>query len=508
MDEETKAPSASTAAVEADETAQNATNSDANVKLAPNRLLLVFVAFMLGFSLTALDQTILSTALPKIASYFDAISDLSWIPSAYFLPQAGLMLFFGRILGITPAKTVLLSVIGVFEIGSLLCAVAPSVNVLILGRVVAGIGASGLMVSVMFIIAQVTTLRQRPIFMGVFGAVYAVASIVGPLIGGAFADHVSWRWCFYINLPIGGVAFVTIFAFLPSIHPSGLKGSTVKAWLSLDWIGGVLSVGMVTLFLIPIQWGGNVKLWDDPEVISLLVLSGVFFLAFILWELRKDDLGILPLHMFRRRNLLGACVEGFFINICFILASYYLPFIYQLRGHSATRSGIDIIPFMISGTLAALFSGPLVAAVGSGLLYTLNGSSATDRIIGYQLIFGAGLGVALQNTMVVVQAEFAKEEALLARATSVVTFTQTLGAAVGLAVGGAIFSGQLKHRLHSIPGLDENMVTAALASVEAVFGFPADLRAQVLSGYIRSVDTVFLFSIAAAVFGVGRLCHN
>ncbi|KAF7293587.1 ABC transporter [Mycena indigotica] len=438
---------------------------------------------------------------------------LAWL--SHF--QAGLMLFFGRILGMAPAKAVLLLVIGIFEAGSLLCAVAPSVNVLIAGRVVAGVGASGLMVSVMFIIAKVTTLRQRPVFMGVFGAVYAIASIVGPLIGGAFTDHVSWRWCFYINLPIGGVAFATILAALPPIQPSGIEGSQVKTWLSLDWIGGLLSIGMVTLFLIPIQWGGNTKRWSDPEVISLLVLSAVFFLAFLLWELREGEAGILPLHMFRRRNMFGSCLEGFFINICFILASYYLPFLYQLRGHSATRSGIDLIPFMISGTVAALISGvciaklghpwpflfvgPLVAALGSGLLYTLNEFSSTGRIIGFQLILGIGLGVALQNTMVVVQAEFATEEALLSRATSVVTFTQTLGASVGLAVAGAIFAGQLRHRLNHIPGVEVSALNAALANVEAVFSFPPSVRTQVLAAYIHSVDTVFLFSVAAALLG-------
>ncbi|CAK5278914.1 unnamed protein product [Mycena citricolor] len=288
----------------------------------------------------------------------------------------------------------------------------------------------------------------------------------------------------------------------------------MQAVRSLDWIGVFLSVGMVTLFLIPIQWGGNVRAWNDPVVIALLVLSGLFLLAFIAWELKTGENSILPLAMFTRRNLLGPCIEGFFVNICFILATYYLPFIYQLRGHSATRSGIDIIPFMMnirsvfippsafshpraaalcSGIVITkfgrpwpfLFFGPMVGAIGSGLLFTLNGDSSTGRIIGYQLVLGVGLGVTLQNTMVVVQADFAKEEALLSRATSVVTFTQTLGAAVGLAIGGAVFSTQLKHHLGEIAGIDPTAIATALSSIKAVFSFPIEIRDLVLTGYIR-----------------------
>ncbi|KAK6996788.1 ABC transporter [Favolaschia claudopus] len=490
------------------------------VRLTPSQLVAVFIAFMVSFALTALDQTILSTALPTIASHFNAISDLSWIPSAYFLPQAGLMLFYGRILAIAPAKIILLTVVVIFELGSLLCAIAPSVNILIFGRVVAGIGASGLMVSVLYIIAKVTTIRQRPIFIGVFGGVYAIASVVGPLIGGVFSDRVSWRWCFYINLPIGGAAIALIIVFLPAMRP--LDSDHAQSWLSLDWVGVILSVGMITLFLVPIQRGGNVKPWDSAEIVSLLVLSALFLAAFITWEAKKGNSAMLPLYMFKRRNMLGSCLEGFFINICFVLASYYLPFIYQLRGHSPMRSGIDIIPFMIAGTLAALFSGiciakfgrawpflfggPLVGAVASGLLFTVSGTTTTARIIGFQIIFGVGLGVALQNTMVVVQAEFAAEQTMLSRATSVVTFVQTLGASTGLAISGAIFSSQLKHRLNNISDLDPDSVATALSSVEAVFFFPPTLRVQILSGYIHAVDSVFILSLVAAVLGsVGSL---
>ncbi|KAK0187629.1 ABC transporter [Armillaria mellea] len=474
------------------------------------QLVLVFTAFMLVFLLISLDQTIISTALPTIASHFQAVSDLSWIASAYFLPQAGLMLFFGRILSISSPKIICLAVIAIFEIGSLFCAVAPSVNFLIFGRAFAGVGASGLGISCMYIVAKITTVRQRPIFMGLFGAVYSVSSIIGPLIGGTLSDNVSWRWCFYINLPIGGVAFMAVALSLPQISVRDHSQSAWEAWRRLDWIGVFLSIAVVTLFLLPVQWGGNERPWNDPVVIVLLVLSGITLAIFIAWEYRKGLEALLPLDMFTRRNMLG-----FFCDMCFMIASYYLPFLYQLRGHSATKSGIDIIPFMIAGILASvlsgiiisklgyawpfLFFGPLVGAVASGLMFSLNMNSSFARIAGYQILMGAGLGVALQTSLVVAQAEFAKDEARLSQATSMATFMKVLGYAVGLASGGGIFASRVRDELNGTPGLDPEFLREALSNIKFIFTLAPELQAIVLGAYVRAVVSVFLLSVATAI---------
>ncbi|KAK0487875.1 major facilitator superfamily domain-containing protein, partial [Armillaria novae-zelandiae] len=393
--------------------------------------------FMLVFFLISLDQTIISTALPTIASRFQAVSDLSWIASAYFLPQAGLMLFFGRILSISSPKIICLVVIAIFEIGSLFCAVAPSVNFLIFGRAFAGIGASGLGISCMCIIIQITTVRQRPVFMGLFGAVYSVSSIVGPLIGGTLSDHVSWRWCFYLNLPIGGVAFTAVALSLPQITIKNRGQSTWEAWRRLDWIGVFLSITVVTLFLLPVQWGGNEKPRSDPVVIVLLILSGVTLAIFLAWEYRKGLEGLLPLDMFMRRNMLGVCLHSVRNMLHYSSTSLFQPFLYQLRGHSATKSGIDIISgiciYKSGYAWPFLFFGPLAGAVASGLMFSLNMNSSFARIAGYQILMGVGLGVALQTSLVVAQAEFSKDETRLSQATSMATFMKVLGYAVGLA---------------------------------------------------------------------------
>ncbi|KAF8526940.1 ABC transporter [Hysterangium stoloniferum] len=486
--------------------------------LSGPRLAAMFSSFMLAFSLVSLDQTIISTALPTIASHFNAVSDLSWIASAYFLPQAGLMLFFGRVLVIAPAKPVFLVSVAIFEIGSLFCAVAPSVNFLIFGRAVAGLGGAGIWVAIMAITARTTTLTQRPLLMGLIGAVFATCSIFGPLLGGVFADRVSWRWCFYINLPIGGAALLSSFITLPRLPIVSKDQSHIKAWMRLDWVGSFLSLAATTLLLIPLQWGGGVRPWNDPLVIALIVVSLVLFGGFVVWEHFQRDNAILPLRMLGRRNILGAFLEGFMLQMAFILAIYYLPLLYQLRGHSATRSGIDILPFMISGVMATLVAGgiitktgypwpflffaPFVSAAGFALLYTVSPDTSLARIAGYQILLGPGIGAAIQNTIVIAQAEFVKQEELVPQATSLMTFVQLLGSAIGIAAGGAVFSGQLRAQIKIFaPDLPPETLQLVLESVKTVLALPEPLKGLVTHAYINAIDKVFIAGIVASALG-------
>ncbi|KAF9003888.1 ABC transporter [Cyathus striatus] len=481
------------------------------------KLVLIFTAFMTAFSLVALDQTILSTALPTIASHFKAVDDLSWIASAYFLPQAGFMLFFGRATAIAPTKVIFLICVGVFELGSLFCAIAPSVNFLIFGRAVAGLGGAGMWVSIMSIIARITTMAQRPVLMGVFGGVYAIATIVGPLLGGVFSDHVSWRWCFYINLPLGGIGFIAVIFILPN-HTAAVKHDGKhwwQPWLTLDWIGTVLSVALVVSLLLPLQWGGNEKAWNDPAVIATLAVFAVLLVAFPAWEWRMEDKAILPLKLLLKRNMLGAFIEAAMLQVGFILASYYLPLLYQLRGHSATRSGIDILPFMISGVIASVIAGgfvaktgyiwpfiffmPLIASAAFGLLFTVSETTSFARIAGFQILVGAGLGTAIQNMIIVAQAEFVDNEALVPQATSIITFMQLIGSSVGLAATGAVFTSQLKSSLQIFASsLPADVVQDALTSVTAIAHLTPEDKILVVKAYIRAVNRVFLIGIPSS----------
>ncbi|KAJ7441722.1 ABC transporter [Mycena latifolia] len=486
------------------------------------QLVLISIALYVAFFLVALDQTILSTALPTIASHFQAVSDLSWIASAYFLPEAGLVLFFGKLLVIAPPKTVFLVSIFAFEIGSLLCALSPSVNVLIVGRAVAGLGGTGLWVSIMTIIARITTMKQRPIFMGMIGAVYALASVVGPLMGGAFSAGVSVRPHILfldhdktnstlgpdVNLPIGAIAIVTVIFALPRLSTVQKSQSTLKKWLYLDWIGAFLSFAMVVMLLIAVQWGGNEKPWSDPTVIALLALFAAALIAFLAWETWYGPEAILPVHILMRRNICGAAITmasglqsyhraQFFVSVCFVTVN---PLLYQVRGHSATRSGIDILPFMTTGyAWPFLVTCPLIAAAAFGLLFTVTATTSSATIIGFQVLLGVGLGSCIQLPIVVAQGEFADhDQHLVPQSTSLVTFLQLLGSSAGLAITGAVFQGQLRSHLRA-QDLSPALLEEVLSSVKAIFAIPSPERSQVVEAYVAAVERVFLIGISCGI---------
>ncbi|KAJ1308610.1 hypothetical protein OPQ81_004308 [Rhizoctonia solani] len=464
------------------------------------RLFAVFTGMLMSILLIALDQTIVATALPIIASKFDAFDQVTWIASGYFLTQAGLMLTYGQLLSVAPTKWVYLSAVVLFEIGSLFCAVAPNMEFLIFGRAFAGVGAAGIFVSVLSIIAQVTRLEQRPALFGTFGAVFALSSVVGPLLGGAFTDHVSWRWCFYINLPFGAITVTTL-----------------QKWLSLDWFGSVLALGMVTALLLPLQWGGNERPWNDKVVIALFCVFGVLCPAFIAWEYKLGDRAIMRTSMFRRRTQVGTCIEAFFIMMALLLGTYYLPIYFQVaKGHSATRSGIDILPFMLSVVIAAggsggvingtgrywpfLLGSPLLISVGSGLLYTLDVNSGSGKEIGYQILLGVGIGGALQNTVIAIQAEYAHEEELIPQGSSLVTFTQLVGGIIGIAIAGAILANQmLKYLGIYAPDLPHDVANAVRQSVSVIFTLPAEQQEPVIRAYLKALNSVFLIGVPTGV---------
>ncbi|KZV65866.1 ABC transporter [Peniophora sp. CONT] len=500
--------------------------------LTGRRLAIVFAAFCMSFFLVALDQTILSTALPTIASHFNAVDNISWIASAYFLPQAAFMLFFGKILAVLPAKAVFMVSVFVFELGSLFCAVSFSVEFLIFGRAVAGLGGTGMWASIMSIIARITTLETRPILLGLFGAVFAVSSIIGPIIGGAFSDHVTWRWCFYINLPIGGVALAIVFVVLPNLRVVAGSGK-LTALMRLDWIGAILNFGFVTFLLIALQYGGNELPWDDGMVIAFLVLAAVFAIVFVLWERRAGPRAVLPLEVALRRNVLVSTVAAVFIFMSFVVFNVgstcrslvyscfeltkKLPLFYQVKGHSATRSGIDILPFMISGVLATLVTGgvvsktgfawpflalaPILPCVGFGILFTVDQGTSFGTLFGYQLLVGIGLGCVTTLPLVVAQAEFADREDLIPLATSFSTFGQLIGSSVGLAVSGAVFASQLKHELGKL-ALPSAELVPVLSSVKAIVTLPVEARSGVISAYIASIQRVFLIGIPATALAL------
>ncbi|KZT62115.1 ABC transporter [Calocera cornea HHB12733] len=486
------------------------------------KLFFAFTAMLLSIFLVALDQTITATAIPRIASDFNSLNDVTWIASGYFLTQAGFLMLYGQLLVIAPTKWVYITAITIFELGSLICGVAPNVNVLIFGRAFAGIGAAGIFVSILSIIAQITRLEDRPMLFGSFGAVFAVSSVIGPLLGGAFSDHVTWRWCFYINLPIGAISIGVIMLIIearPAIGSDATDGMTqLQRWLYMDWIGALLSVAMVVTLLLPLQWGGNLKPWNDPSVIALFCVFGAVLAAFIAWEWRMGPRAVLPLALFRRRTQIGTCLEAFFVMLGMLLATYYLPLQYQAKGHSATQSGIDILPFMLAVVIFAAVSGgvisftgrywpflffsPFITAIGAGLLFTLDADAPNSKMIGYQILFGAGVGGALQNVVIAIQAEYHDNERMIPQATSLVTFAQLVGGVIGICIAGTIFSNQLTKELAIYaPTLPAEIAQAIKESVTVVQTLPADQQGPIVEAYVKALDYVYLIGVPGGVFG-------
>ncbi|EJD43057.1 MFS general substrate transporter, partial [Auricularia subglabra TFB-10046 SS5] len=367
-------------------------------------------------------QTIVSTALPRIVSQFNGLSQVTWVVSAYLLTQAGFMLTGGQLLTIVPTKIIFLLAISVFEIGSLICAVASSMEVLIFGRAFAGLGA-------------------------------ACMSHRGKRLSGVLTSVGSWRWCFYINLPFGGLAIATVSLFLRS-HKTRVKPGTEhltqrEKWKKVDIVGSFLCLGMVTSLLLPLQWGGNTKPWNDKVVIALFCVFGVLLAMFVAWEARMGENAILPFSLIGQAAQLGICIEAFFIMVAMLLVVYYLPLWYQAQGHTATQSGIGSAPVSLTTVLVAMLTGvvinftgrywpwlvvsPLLISVGSGLLYTIDESTANAKVIGYQILMGVGAGGAIQNVLIAVQAEHADQEHMVPQATATVTWTQLLGGIIGIA---------------------------------------------------------------------------
>lgn len=521
-DDEKRAAEAVTTTAEAnDQNIVAAGEDDSDRYLTGFKLFLVFVGLLLSIFLVALDQTIVATALPAIASKFNALQDLTWIVSAYFFTQTGLILTYGQLLTIVDTKLLYLFVITVFEIGSLFCAVAWNMEFLIFGRAVAGVGAAGIFTSILTIIARVTRLQDRPALFGAFGAVFAVSSVAGPLLGGAFTDHVSWRWCFYINLPFGALSILAVIFFLkaqPTIELPGNEGKTkLQKWIGIDWIGTLLCLCMIMPLMLGLQWGGNLYPWNNKIIIALFCTFAVVLPIFVGWQYKLGPRAVMPLWMYQRKTQIGTAILAGLIMINLTVATYYLPFYYQAsRGRTPTQSGIDILPFMLTIILSAAISGgivnvtgsyiwflrigPLFSAIGGGLLYTIDLETSNAKLIGYQIIMGLGVGLALQNAVIAIQAEWADRDELIPQATSIVTFFQLFGGVLGIAIAGAVFSTCFHDGIEKYaPGLDPQLIEAIRGTLSVVATLPQEVQRQVVEAYVEALNYVFIVVIPVAI---------
>ncbi|KAL4736631.1 major facilitator superfamily domain-containing protein [Aspergillus similis] len=448
------------------------------------KVAVIILGLYLSVFLVALDQTIIGVAIPEITNQFKSIEDIAWYGSAYFLTSTALQPSFGRLYKIFSAKWAFLCAVFVFELGSLICAVAPSSTVLIVGRAIAGIGVAGIFSGAMVIIALCVPLPKRPLVFGMFGMVWGIASIAGPLLGGAFTDSVSWRWCFYINLPIGGIsmAIIVFILQLPEQNKSSKPTSLFDRIKQIDFIGAALLIPSIICLLLALQWGGNKYTWGNGRIIGLFVTFGVLAILTVFSQIKLGDRATLPPRIMVQRSVITSATYALLFGGSFFVLVYYLPIFFQsVRGSSAMTSGIQLLPLMLATVVSSVLTGILVtifgyytpfligstaiASIGAGLITLYSIDISSGKWIGYQILLGAGVGAGFQIPMTAVQTSLASKPDDIPQGTAAVMFFQTLGGALFIAVAQSLFqNGLIEGVVKYAPSVDPGAIVKAGAT--------------------------------------------
>ncbi|KAI9685959.1 MAG: hypothetical protein M1820_010703 [Bogoriella megaspora] len=443
------------------------------------RLLIVHTGICLCTFLVGLDFNLIATAIPVITTQFDSINDVAWYGAAFYIVLCATQPLAGKMYTLFPKKLVYLVYLVVFEAGSLVCALAPTSNALIAGRAVAGLGASGVFAGGFVLLTSIIPLHKRAIYTATMSSTFAIASIIGPVIAGAFTTHVTWRWCFYINLPIGGFAAGLIF-FIFKLRPAATENEALaKKLKGLDIVGFLLFAASVVMLLLALQFGGAKYAWNSSQVVGLFVGSGVTMLAFVPWQLYLQDTALVTPRIFKNRNAILIFVAAVFVNGPFQLIIYWLPIWFQaVLGASAESSGIRYLPTVISDALASvigaglamqlgfwnpfLLFGYAMVCLGGGLLTTIHPGISDGHWIGYQ-IFG-GIGYSLASNMAHLGLQASLPTDLVPIGSTTVLFIMSAACAIFLSIGQAIFDHRLITELAKVVPRD---IVAEVVSVGA-----------------------------------------
>ncbi|KAF7526527.1 hypothetical protein G7054_g10716 [Neopestalotiopsis clavispora] len=502
---------------ESEEAVANEGNSDddGNEYLSGLRLTYLFLALILCMLLAVIDLTITATAVPHITDEFHSLNDIGWYASVFFMTVASSQSSWGKIYRYFDLKNMFLLAMGIFELGNVICGAAPTSNALIVGRAITGIGAAGVIAGCFTVAAFAVRPSKRPAFTGGLAATYGVGSSIGPIIGGVLSDRVSWRWCFYINLPIGGFAAIVLFLFFNSPAHSRNEADHRASWrekmLQMDFPGFFCCIAAVTCLLLALLWGGTTKSWNSSDVIGTLVGFFLFTALFAVVEWKSGERAMVVPRIMKQRVVLFGTIGGFFAGGAQFVLVYYVPIYFQaILGTSAQDSGVRNLPYIIGSTITTIVAGTTISATGyftplivgggalwtvsAGLIYTWSPTTTTGQWIGYQALAGLAVGLCYQPPILAAQALAAPTD--VAATSAIVLFFQTMGGAFMVSAAQTAFSNGLIHKLVQYsPGTDVQAVIATGLQELRVRYTGAELEA-IIQSYMDGLKISFAIIIA------------
>lgn len=480
-----------------DEVSKESSAPQRNVKF-------IFAALMVAMFVGSLDQTITSTALPTIVGELGGVDHMLWVTTAYLLASTIMMPIYGKLGDLIGRKVLFCGALGLFVLGSVFCGMADSMFGLIAGRAVQGLGGGGLMLLSQAIIADIFPPRERGKYMGIMGAAFGASAVLGPLLGGWFTELLTWRWCFWINIPLGLFALGLSVKLLPAYPKDQIKS------FKFDIAGAVTMAAAATGLILTVSWGGSLYDWDSPVILGLVVLCIVSAIAFVIVELKVKD-PLMPLYLFRNRNFCLCTVAGLIVMIAMIGVISYLPTYFQIvDGLGATASGYMTIPMVGGMMLTSVVAGflasktgkvkwmPLLGCVVAAIMFVLLSAITVETSLATVglLLFGLGFGIGLgqQILTLIVQNEFSVT--IVGTATAANNFFKEIGATLGASVVGSLFTANLSTELAEhfseiggveALGIDVNSITPALVS-----SLDATLQVAIRGAYNDALTPVFL----------------